>query len=184
MRIITEKICWAFERGFNMRIGNSRSENNRLYLHDNLIAEYRDGVLWITNAGWQTPTTKERLNGLNGVRIVQRQGNWYLNGNYWGGEWTRVDSNRNTAYVEPTEETDEIEYDLGSEWIATGKYSKPIYSVFHTLNADELSGVEEKLNSVNIPNRRMESDTDGEYKPHYFIVVEPKHFNQAKNIIK
>ena len=61
-----------------------------LYLHDNKIAEIhktkRKKVLKITNAGWKTNTTKERLNGLNGVRINQRKGVWYLNDKEWNGD--------------------------------------------------------------------------------------------------
>jgi len=63
-----------------------------LELHGNEIAakDSRDGSLWVTNAGWQTNTTKERLNGINGVSISQVKGVWYLNGKEWNGEWVKV----------------------------------------------------------------------------------------------
>jgi hypothetical protein len=32
-----------------------------------------------------TTTTKERLNGLNGVNIHQKDFQWYLNGEAWNG---------------------------------------------------------------------------------------------------
>ena len=47
-------------------------------------------MLSISNAGWQSNTTKERLNGLPNVGIYQKNWQWYLNGNEWNGEWTRV----------------------------------------------------------------------------------------------
>jgi hypothetical protein len=47
-------------------------------------------MLSVSNAGWASNTTKERLNGLPHVRVHQRNWNWYLNGNEWNGEWTRV----------------------------------------------------------------------------------------------
>jgi hypothetical protein len=59
-----------------------------LKLFGNAIAyRYNDpnNTLSITNCGWQTNTTKERLNGLPNVRIQQKQGNWYLNGQQWNG---------------------------------------------------------------------------------------------------
>jgi len=71
------------------------------YLHGHPIAEYGDGVLVIRDAGWRTPLTKNRLNGILAsfgvrVRIYQSGGLWYLAG---GGEgavlWTgaaRVDT--------------------------------------------------------------------------------------------
>jgi hypothetical protein len=63
----------------------------KLKLHGNTIATIDElGVLSVSNAGWASNTTKERLNGLPNVRIHQKNWNWYLNGNQWNGEWTRV----------------------------------------------------------------------------------------------
>jgi len=44
----------------------------------------------ITNAGWQSNTTKERLNGLSGVSIYQKNFQWFLNGKPWNGDWITV----------------------------------------------------------------------------------------------
>lgn len=60
-----------------------------LKLHGNPIAyQYNDPdrTLTITNAGWATPTTKERLNGITGVNIYQKKGIWYLNEQEWDGK--------------------------------------------------------------------------------------------------
>ena len=57
-----------------------------MYLHGNLIAQRTPLATTITNCGWFTRTTKERLNGLGGVDIVQMKGVWYLNGKEWDGE--------------------------------------------------------------------------------------------------
>lgn len=57
-------------------------------LHGNEIAyRYNDPkkTLSITNAGWATNTTKERLNSIPGVSIQQKAGVWYLNGQVWDG---------------------------------------------------------------------------------------------------
>lgn len=58
-------------------------------LYDNPIA-YRynnpERTLTITNCGWFTLTTKERLNGLSGVSIQQINRIWYLNGIIWDGK--------------------------------------------------------------------------------------------------
>ena len=63
----------------------------RLKLHGNTIAVLDEfNMLSISNAGWESNTTKERLNGLPNVRIHQRKFVWYLNGVEWNGEWTRV----------------------------------------------------------------------------------------------
>ena len=60
-----------------------------LLLHNNAIAyRYHDPerTLSITDAGWQTNTTKERLNGIPGVNIQQKDWEWYLNGKKWNGD--------------------------------------------------------------------------------------------------
>jgi hypothetical protein len=64
-----------------------------MYLFGNLIATLEHsvgGVLKVTNAGWKSNTTKERLNGLPRVSIQQKKGEWYLNGQLWNGELTQV----------------------------------------------------------------------------------------------
>lgn len=62
-----------------------------LHLHGNLIARrHPDEFIEISNAGWFSNTTKERLNGIPGVSIVQRKGVWYLNGKEWDGSWVKV----------------------------------------------------------------------------------------------
>jgi len=60
-----------------------------LKLHNNAIAyRYNDPerTLSITNCGWFSNTTKERLNALPNVNIYQKNWNWYLNGKEWDGE--------------------------------------------------------------------------------------------------
>jgi len=51
-------------------------------------------TLSITNSGWFTDTTKERLNALPNVYIQQKTINdvkkWYLNGEEWNGKLTDI----------------------------------------------------------------------------------------------
>lgn len=90
MRKITEAMRYAFTRRENMKRDNTEVVNRNgevsVYLWNNKIAWTKNGSLWITNCGWSTNTTKERLNGLPGVSISQKRGSWYLNGEEWDGE--------------------------------------------------------------------------------------------------
>jgi hypothetical protein len=61
-----------------------------LFLHGNKIAEKRSDGLYVSNAGWQSNTTKERLNALPNVSIQQKKGIWHLNGEMWAGNWIKV----------------------------------------------------------------------------------------------
>lgn len=97
MRKITIDAVNAFEAGKPFKRGNtavtvdSESGVVALVLHGHRIAE-RDaqGDLAVTHAGWPTLTTKERLNGITGVDIFQKRGVWYLNGEEWNGEWSKI----------------------------------------------------------------------------------------------
>jgi hypothetical protein len=93
-------VIQAFHAQKSLKRGNTHTENGKLYLFGNLIAEYRSNRLWIRDAGWQTVTTKDRLNGLNGVSISQRKYQWYLNGNPWNGSWIKVGKLTVKDYIE------------------------------------------------------------------------------------
>jgi hypothetical protein len=182
MRKITREIVDAFQNSRSLTIGNSRTNGESLWLFDNKIAEIRRDGLWITNAGWDSATTKERLNGLSGVHIVQRGGNWFLNFRQWDGGWVNVDAWNQEAESVPEVNVPEPEFDVTSEWMKQG-YSRPIYSIYHTLVEVNLNEVEQMLNGEGIPTKRMESDTDGIYQPNYFVVVRPEDVVRASSIL-
>jgi hypothetical protein len=90
MRKITEQVCRAFEARRAMAKDNTRTDGTTLFLFNRPIAEYRDGDLWICDGDFQSMTTKERLNGLQGVSVTQKAFQWYLNGEKWDGHWRPV----------------------------------------------------------------------------------------------
>jgi len=97
MRKTTEKVLDAFMNGknatvSNTMVGNIDLVNTGLYLFGNLIARRNKetGIISITNSGWATVTTKERLNALPGVSISSKKGVWYLNGKEWNGGWIDI----------------------------------------------------------------------------------------------
>ena len=68
-------------------VNNGRTE---MILHGNLIAYKEGGKLFITNCGWFTNVTKDRLNAIDGVSVNQKAGDWYLNGVKWNGKIIEV----------------------------------------------------------------------------------------------
>ncbi len=91
MRKITQSAVNAFYHGYDFKRGNTQvthdaSGKASLYLHGNLIAtnHFLSGVT-ISDAGWPTVATKERLNGIIGNRIHQRNFQWYLDDQPWDG---------------------------------------------------------------------------------------------------
>lgn len=79
MRQITEIMTRAFFNGERKTLSNTTVKNHEMYLFDNKIAWIENNKLYFTMCGWNTQTTRERLNGL-GVRISQRNFEPYFNG--------------------------------------------------------------------------------------------------------
>jgi hypothetical protein len=97
MKIVTQNAVSCFRNGGNAKFNNTEvvTENgvSKMYLFGNLIATLEHnvgGVMKITNAGWDSNTTKERLNGLPNVNIQQKNFVWYLNGVEWNGAWKQI----------------------------------------------------------------------------------------------
>ena len=99
MRTITKESINAFLNAQKFNRQNMQVEVlpnvTLLKLHNNTIAyRYNDPekTLTISNCGWFTPTTKERLNALPNVSIQQKSFKWYLNGEEWDG--SKIDINQ------------------------------------------------------------------------------------------
>tara|TARA_R110000782_G_scaffold153539_1_gene245989 strand:+ start:780 stop:1082 length:303 start_codon:yes stop_codon:yes gene_type:complete len=95
MRKITQEAIRAFTHRKNFKKANTQVMAHSdgwtgLFLHGNLIAEIENHQLIINDGGWQSNTTKDRLNGLPHVHIQQKNFQWYLNGEGWNGEKINV----------------------------------------------------------------------------------------------
>jgi|688.fasta_scaffold1283599_1 hypothetical protein len=98
-RQVSKTMATALMSRKNKKSGSSEVVHDKvlgsttMYLHHHAIAHLdSDNVLTIRSAGWETNTTKDRLNALPGVRINQKDYQWYLNGEIWknSSEWTEV----------------------------------------------------------------------------------------------
>ena len=94
MRKIESQMIAAVNNSVNWKSANTRvefiEENNtsKVYLHDNHIATVGDDFMEIFDGGWQSVTTKSRLNSLinafcNGLTdgIFQKDFQWYIRDN-------------------------------------------------------------------------------------------------------
>lgn len=96
MRKITKDAIEAFLNGDSFSRSNTKVEIEldkevvlSLFTHP-IATKLPNGEILVTNAGYPTVTTKERLNGIPGVSIQQRKGQWFLNGSPWDGAWIHV----------------------------------------------------------------------------------------------
>jgi hypothetical protein len=93
MRKITEESVQAF---MNAEVFNKSNTKVRVLPNVTVLSLFGNDIAWkyndpnqtisISDAGWKSDTTKERLNGIPGVSIQQKKGEWYLNGNEWDGK--------------------------------------------------------------------------------------------------
>ena len=91
MRKIESQMNAAIKAGKDFKVANTQviacSNVSDVYLHGNLIA--RIGETWIElfDGGWQSNTTKSRLNailqefGMAGERVYQKNFEWFVNYN-------------------------------------------------------------------------------------------------------
>lgn len=93
MRKITQNAATAFKERRAYSNANTsvlrRGDETTLVLHGNAIASQIGNLLIITNCGWNTPTTKDRLNAIlpNGYYIYQKKYQWILSTPQGEKEW-------------------------------------------------------------------------------------------------
>ena len=80
MRKEPAMIARALKAGKPAKAARTETDGRSVWLHGNKIAEVRkDGYVMLSLCGWNTPTTRERLNGICQVldipvRFSQRKG--------------------------------------------------------------------------------------------------------------
>jgi len=81
MRKVTEQIKQAFEQGTSLKVGKTETDGKTVWLHGNAIVKRDpDGLVRWSLAGWNTPTTRERVNGIANASVCQVAFEPVLNG--------------------------------------------------------------------------------------------------------
>ena len=104
MRKVTRETVNAFFNGYYLSKSNTLTTEGKYYLHGNLIAYFDNKRnLVLTNCGWASNTTKDRLNGilkyLGYEGVKQKNFIWYLNGEEWSGREATVFSSGAWEYT-------------------------------------------------------------------------------------
>lgn len=98
MRKINKLTYDAFYNGVNFSLSNTIVQTvgslTKIFLHGHCITKFdrEKRMLYISNCGYMTKVTKDRLNILEGVSINQRKGVWYLNSKEWDGKEILVEN--------------------------------------------------------------------------------------------
>lgn len=95
MRKITKITAESFKNGIDYKVGNTEVYNNAMYLFGNRIAWYENDGMYVQavfeSFSRISNTTKERLNGIEGVSVYTQNKVTYLNGKPWDGRAIRVE---------------------------------------------------------------------------------------------
>ena len=88
MRKIEKQIITAIKNNQDLKVANSQvisyTNSSDVYLHGNLIARIGETWMELFDAGYQTATTKSRLNallqafGMEGEYIFQKNFQWFI----------------------------------------------------------------------------------------------------------
>ena len=89
MRKIETQMCKAVSQSMNWKSANTEVVSSQdglstVYLHGNKIAEIGDDYMTIFDGGWQSNTTKSRLNALceefcvDGEGVFQKDFKWFV----------------------------------------------------------------------------------------------------------
>lgn len=198
MKQVTIDVVSAFMNGRAKKVSNTQTDGQSLWLFGNKIAEHRADGLYITNCGWTSKTTKERLNGIDGVRINQSKGKWYLNGEEWNGEWKKVNSN-----TPPAVDTDKVGtlFDTTQKWVASDGwrgYNEPIYAVCGANDTGtwddspcpsdvcerELMDAINVIKNKGIPTKVITCESSNVFCVHRYVIVPPKYVDKAREIVR
>ena len=197
MKKVTEVTIQAFLSGQAKKVGNTFSDGKSYFLFNNKIAEHREDGLYISNAGWFSKTTKERLNGFPNVRIHQAKKKWYLNGNEWDGSFTKINDNPPPAIDE--EKVGSL-FNESTTYVQTDGwrgYSQPTYAVCGANDTgmwgdspcpsnvceSELNGAKNALKRDKIPSKVMTTETSNVFCAKRYLIVPPKYIEKAKEIL-
>ena len=195
----------AFKNGKAKQMKNDLSTGAALYYHNNMIAKWENGKLWVSNGGYVhytrkgnevtgSKTTKERLNELPGVRLWQKNCRWYLNGQEWNGDFIQVDINA------PEVKDSGNYFNLAQSYKPTDGwrgYSQPDYAVCGAndtgmwedspcrsdIAEKELNEVVNLLNANGIKTKLVTCESSNVFCVHHYIVPKVKDYERAKELI-
>jgi len=197
MKQVSINVASAFMQGRAKKVSNTQTDGKSLWLFGNKIAEHREDGLYITNCGWKTKTTKERLNAIDGVRIHQKNYVWYLNEEEWNGEWKRV--NENAPPVVDEKKVGTL-FDTTQKWVASDGwrgYNEPIYAVCGANDTGmwsdspcpsdvcerELTDAVRVIKNKGIPTKIVTCESSNVFCVHRYVIVPPKYVDVAREIV-
>jgi hypothetical protein len=201
MKAISTKSAYALLNYSKVKSANTivwqDSEGSHMSLFGNKIAWVTlDGSLWVTDCGWVTPTTRDRLSAVLGLPLSIKKRSWILDGQPWDGSpkliRTQVEkpspSAKTNAFIETTEY---VKFDA---WRGA---NQPTYAVVgandtgmwedspcrtDVANA-ELDGVTNYLAKKGIKTKHMVCEGSNVFCAHRYLITYPHETQLARALV-
>ena len=90
MTKIAKRVAEAWLAKKARSCGNTRTDGSTIWLYGRPIVTRTEGRVFVSLAGANTLTTRDRVNAIPGVSCHQERGIVYLNGKPWDGTWAEV----------------------------------------------------------------------------------------------
>lgn len=192
MRNAISKVVPAFMKGEAAKSGNGITDGIDLYLFGNHIAKHGGDGVYITNAGWDTATTKAWLRAIPGVNLYTKKKQTYLGGNAWDGQWTKVSD----AVIASSGNRDVII--PATKWVGQGYRGsmEPVYGVVGASDTGmwpdspcrtdvckkELAAIRSILRKAGIKSKEIVTETSNVFCVRRHLIVSPMNLSKARKL--
>jgi|694.fasta_scaffold33863_6 hypothetical protein len=203
MKAISIKTAHALLNYKKTKTGNTLvwqdHEGSHMTLFGNKIAWVNlDGELWITDCGWVTPTTRDRLSAILRVPLNIRKGAWLLDGEHWDGSPKLI----RTQVEKPSPSAKANTFIESTEWVKfSGGWrgaNQPVYAVVgandtgtwvdspcRTEVADaELDAIASHLAKKGINTKHMICEGSNVFCQHRYLITYPHNTERARQLVE
>jgi hypothetical protein len=199
------EVARAFAEGKSKKRKHDQSTGEALYYHGNKIAEWRKKTLYVSNGGYAgskgetgSKTTKDKLNALPNVNVVQKNFKWYLNGVEWNGEWKKV-AGVHAPKIDKSKSGDvfvtQMKYVKTDGWRG---YEEPEFAVAGVNDTGmwsdspcpsndatvELTAIKELLAKEKIEVKEVVCQTSNVFCVHRYLIPKLKNVEKAREMVK
>lgn len=174
----TQEVVNAFLQNRVMSGEPLNTDGHKMRYAGSTIAKTEGGRIFIRIGITDYEEKIKVLLMIPGIDSIVRENTfgYRVNGMRWTNEWFEVGLHSRLV-------TNKTDFDVTSIWMDKLKYNKPKFAVAETTIKESLGSIKSILNESNIEFKSMVSDTYGKYEPHYFLIVKPQFFEEAKQLL-
>ena len=175
----TQEVVTAFlNKRSKSQYAPLNTDGHKMRYEGSTIAKHDNGKVYI-RMGLDNHEEKIKvllmIPGVDSI-VWENSFGYRVNGRRWSDEWFEVGLYSRLA-------TNTTDFDVTSIWMEKLKYNKPKFAVVDTTQKQSLDFIMFVLSENDIEFKSMVSDTYGKYEPHYFLIVKPQFFDEAKQLL-